>query len=361
MLNEEYYPNIARLAKEGWNWTNYYSPRNTCSTGNNEMSNMTGLYTIYNNCTANVYKKNTYFNAIFNLFNNKGYTTSSYHDHYDQYYARDTIHLNMGSNHYSNVKDLHLKYGNSYGDWASDEEFIETYLDLLDEREEEDQPFMHWLTTVTAHQPYTDGYTYNNLYKDLYPTSYPSDIRGYMSKLKVLDNAMEKLITGLKERNLLEDTVIVLFADHYPYGISTDKLSAAYGIDITKDNDAERVPFIIYNPSLTPTEFDQYSEHVNTTPTLANLFNLEFDSRLYFGSDCLDSEYESLVVFDDGSWKNEHAYYDASKNNIHYYTEKVYSDEEILAINERVSLKLKMSSLAIKTNYFSYLADKLEN
>ena len=69
----EYYPNMAKLYNEGWTWTNSFSPRNACSTGNNEMSGITSLYTINRNCTANVYKDNTYFEAIFNLFNNKNY------------------------------------------------------------------------------------------------------------------------------------------------------------------------------------------------------------------------------------------------------------------------------------------------
>ena len=44
-----------------------------------------------------------------------------------------------------------------------------------------------------------------------------------------------------------------------------------------------------------------------------------------------------------------------------YYTEKEYTDEEILAINEDIALKLKMSSAAIKNNYFSYLNKKIKS
>lgn len=60
VLNEEYYPNLYKLYTEGWSWENAYSPRNSCSTGNNEMSGMVGLYTINNSCTANNYKNNVY-------------------------------------------------------------------------------------------------------------------------------------------------------------------------------------------------------------------------------------------------------------------------------------------------------------
>jgi len=130
MLDEEYYPNIAKIYNEGWSFKNYYSPRNSCSTGNNEMSGMTGLYSIYNSCTANIYKDNTYFESIFNLFNNKGYQVDSYHDHTEFYYDRVTIHSNMGSSAFYNVEDMNIRYSGT--EWASDAEMMEYYLKNLD-------------------------------------------------------------------------------------------------------------------------------------------------------------------------------------------------------------------------------------
>ena len=56
---------------ESYYFENNYSPRNSCATGNNEFSAMTSLYSIYNNCTSNLYVNNTYPESIFNLFNNR--------------------------------------------------------------------------------------------------------------------------------------------------------------------------------------------------------------------------------------------------------------------------------------------------
>lgn len=360
MINEEYYPNLYKLYNEGWTWDNYYSPRNSCATGNNEMSGMTGLYTIYNSCTINVYKNNTYFESIFNLFNNAGYVTNSFHDHFDAYYYRTTIHKNMGSGTFYKVQNMKIPYGTSYGDWASDEDMMEFYLSILDKQESE-QPFMSWITTVTSHQPYSNSSTYNNMYLDLFPDSIPKDIRRYMSKLKVVDNAIGVLLNGLEERGILDDTVIVLYCDHYPYAISSSDLNKVFDYDVSIDGNADQVPFIIYNSEISSKHFKDYTTYINITPTVANLFGLEYDSRLYMGSDLFSSSYESLVVFADGSWKNEIAYYDVGTNKVNYYTDKTYTDEEILAINEKISLKLNMSSLAIKNNYFSYLEKKLNN
>ncbi len=358
--NKELYPNLNKLYNEGWSWKNYYSPRSTCSTGNNEMSGMTGLYTIYNNCTSNVYRKNTYFESIFNLFNDKGYYTNSFHDHIDQYYYRTQIHKNMGSQKFYKVTDMNLKYGPNYGDWASDEEMMEFYLKELD-KNDTDKPFMSWITTVTTHMPYSSPSTYNDKYIDMMPEEYSKDVRRYMSKLKVVDNAIGVLVDGLKKRDLLNDTVIVIYCDHYPYGIANKNLTPALGYEVNIDNNVDAVPFIIYNPSLKHKVYNEYTSYINITPTIANLFNLNYDSRLYLGSDILSDEYEEMVIFSDGSWKNKYGFYDATSNEINYYTKKVYSDEEILAINEEISIKLNMSSLAIKSNYFSYLKEKLDS
>ena len=103
IINPDLYPNFYKMYSEGISFTNNYSPRNSCATGNNEFSAMTGLYSIQNNCTANVYRKNTYSTAIFNLFKNASYKTSSMHDYTEYYYYRRTIHANMGSDAYYDI------------------------------------------------------------------------------------------------------------------------------------------------------------------------------------------------------------------------------------------------------------------
>lgn len=359
LLNEEYYPNIARLMKNGYTFINNYSPRNVCSTGNNEMSALISLYSINNNCTANVYQDNTYFESIFNLFKDANYNTNSFHDHYDEYYARDIIHKNMGSDAYYNAIDLDLDFKYSYGSWASDEELMENYLEYLRDSDLS-KPFMSFITTVTSHQPY-NGSGYGKAYADLFPEEYPDELKYYMSKLKVVDNAIGILLEGLESLNILDDTVIVLFGDHYPYAIEPDTLNLELDYDATLDSNADQVPLIIYNSQLEEKEFLQYTSYINLTPTLANLFNLKFDSRLYMGLDALSREYDSLVIFPDGSWKNANAYYNASTSKISYYIKNMYTDEEILAINSKVRLKLEMSSLAIRRNYFSYLNKSLNS
>ena len=358
IINKEDYPNFYKMYSEGWHWENNYSPRNSCSTGNNEMSGMISLYSIYNTCTANNFKNNTYYESIFGLFNRSNYNTFSAHDYVAHYYDRNTIHTNMGSMKYYDVEDLGISYSSQYKNWASDEDFMTKILDVIKNNDSDN--FMAWLTTVSSHQPYyyssTEGDKYLDLYKDL---DLRIDLKRYKSKLKILDNALGILLDGLESQGILDDTVIVMYGDHYPYGLSTSTINTVLDYDTSVDFESERVPFVIYNSKLESKTFKEYTSYINLLPTIANLFGIDYDPRLYVGSDILSDDYKSLVVFADGSWKNEVAYYNASKGTVEYFGDKVYTLEEVQEINQRVDTKMKMSSLAIKNNYFNYLYSNL--
>ena len=358
MINPDLFPNFYKLYSEGWHWENNYSPRNSCATGNNEMSGMLSLYSINNNCTANQYKYNTYYESIFGVFNDAGYRTSSMHDYTEAYYYRSTIHKNMGANEYYGVQRLGIPYQTEYVNWASDEDFMNKALDILTNTTDE-RPFMTWLTTVSGHQPYSAssilGDKYLNEFSNL---NYPRELKRYLSKIKVTDDGLGVLLNGLEEKGILDDTVIILYGDHYPYGMSKSMIKniLTYNLD---DYEIERVPFVIYNSEMEPKTFSEYTSYINIVPTIANLFDLDYDPRLYMGTDLLSDDYESLVVFADGSWKNEKAYYNAQNGSVKNYTDNPYTTDEIKAINESVSYKMKMSSLAIRNNYFKYLKEKL--
>ena len=352
LLDENIYPNFAKLYKNGWYWENAYSPRNSCSTGNNEMTGMISLYSIYRTCTANVYMNNKYEESIFGLFNNKGYTTTSYHDYTEKYYYRSTIHKNMGSSKYYGVSDLGISYNNEYKEWPSDVLLMDKSSEIFTQN----SPFMAWITTVSPHQPYYSDSELSKIYYDSFAnTGYPSNVKRYMSKLKVLDDSLGELLKILEEKGILDDTVIVLYADHYPYGLTNSDISKVLGDGINKYNEVDRTPFVIYNSKMTPKTYSEYTSYVNVLPTVANLFNLDYDPRLYMGTDLLSSSYQNRVVFADGSWQTPVGFYYASTGRMSYFNDDRYTNDEIVNINTDVDNMIKYSNLAIKTNYFEHL------
>lgn len=354
-INEEYFPTLYKIYSEGWSWKNNYSPRNTCPTGNNEFSALTSLYSINNTCTAREYQNNMYYESLFNLFNNKGYITKSFHNYTDQYYKRTTIHKNLGSTYYGPSK-LGIKTSSTYGVWPSDVALIEKSYDIFTENEQ----YFTFMTTVTSHTPYNQYSEFGNKYLDKFKDlKVPTDLKRYLSKLTEVDLALQTLLEKLEADGTLDNTVIAIFGDHYPYAISQDTLQKMLDYDVTDTIDIDKTPFAIYTPSIKPKVFDEYTSYINILPTLANLFGLDYDPRLYMGDDLLSDDYESIVIFPNGTWKNEIAYYNANNNKITYFDEEItYTDEDIININKLVASKLQYSTTAIKKNYFNYLKNK---
>ena len=361
----EYFPNMAKIINGGWSWENYYSPRNSCATLNNEFSGITSLYSISNTCTAKTYIDNTYFESMFNVFNDSDYYTFSAHDYTEHYYPRRTIHANFGSQRYYGVEDLGIEYDEyQYKNWAYDDEFMASVLNILESVDYTDGNFMTWLTTVSSHQPYgMDSKQGNAYYSMTDGTGFDPQIRRYMSKLKILDNALGVLLAGLEKKGILEDTVLVMYGDHYPYGIDTNILNTVMSYDTNEDMNMEQVPFVIYNEGTTtesPYQYTNYSTYINILPTVANLFDVKYESRLYMGEDLFSEDYNSIAVFPDGSWKNEYAFYNGATGKITYYSSFEYTIDELQKINMNINLMMKASTMAVTSNYFNYLKNKID-
>lgn len=357
ILDSKYFPNFSKMLEHSWFWENNYSPRNACATGDNEFSGMTSLYPLGTSCTVNVYPNNTYYESLFNVFKNVGYTTSSYHDYDDSYYLRNVFHYNMGSMHYYDADALGIyKYPGIYKEWPSDVELM----DKSAEYYTSDSPFMVWMTTVSPHQPYELDSELGDKYYDLFAdTSYTPEVKRYLSKLKVTDDALGELMNILEEKGILDDTVIVLYGDHYPYGLQASDVQSMVSYDVNDFKNIEHTPFVIYNSELEPQTFTDNTFYMNVLPTLANLFDLDYDPRLYMGEDIFSDTYSNRVVFADSSWQDSIARYNASDGSVTYLGDETYTTEDLQRINNEIYQKKQMSKLAIENNYFSYLDQNL--
>ena len=95
---------------------------------------------------------------------------------------------------------------------------------------------------------------------------------------------MESLVRQLEEAGRLEDTVIVLSADHYPYGLTDEEYSELFGHPVDPVFEIYENSLILWSADLEePVHVDKYCSSLDVMPTLANLFGLEYDSRLGAG------------------------------------------------------------------------------
>lgn len=366
VLNEEYFPTMYKMYHEGIAFTNNFSPRNNCSTGNNEFTVLSSLFTINNTCTTNAYASNKYFQGSFNVFNRAGYTTAAFHDYTQKFYRRATILPNLGANKYYGVEALGIPYETAYTEADDKDMFKAAQKYYMNE-----DKFMAYFATVSPHQSYISSQTCSDRYYDKYRAlGYSANLSRYLSKLQVMDEAFAELLKELEDSGKLEDTVIAVFGDHYPYGLSDAQINeylkknnANYTINrnSTTNKDVDRTPMIIYNAGMEPVVYEDYTTIIDLLPTLLNLFDVEYDPRLYLGTDAFSDSHASRAVFADGSWASERGYYHAPNSKMNYIEgADAYTNEEIVSINKEITNRQKMSTLAIKNNYFKYLGEGLE-
>ena len=365
IMNEEDFPTMYKMYNEGISFRNNYSPRNNCSTGNNEMTVLTSLWSINNTCTTNAYSYNKYPEASFNIFNKAGYTTAGFHDYTQKFYMRSRILPNMGAMNYYGAVDLGVNYSTSYTE-ADDAEMYKLakpyYMDKT--------PFMVYFATVTPHQSYIDPQTCSDRYYEKYKNKgYSNRLARYLSKLQVFDEALAELLKELKDEGELDNTVIALFGDHYPYGLNQNEINeylnannAGYKVTLgsTTNANIDRTPLIIYNAATKPIQVKSYSTIIDLLPTLLNMFDVEYDPRLYLGTDIFSESHVSRAYFSDKSWVDEVGMYYAPTNKMTYYGEQRYDSAVIAGINKEISTRQSMSATAITSNYFKYLGEGLE-
>ena len=81
-------------------------------------------------------------------------------------------------------------------------------------------PFYSFIITYSPHLPYDGSGSEAEIALEKYPQYDPNnEFDVARAKARMTDDMAGELITRLREEGLLEDTVILFFADHYTYGI----------------------------------------------------------------------------------------------------------------------------------------------
>jgi phosphoglycerol transferase MdoB-like AlkP superfamily enzyme len=164
-----------------------------------------------------------------------------------------------------------------------------------------------------------------------------------------LDKAMAYLIDHLKEAGKLDNTLIVLFADHHPLETAIKTLDdyGGYAADRLDGLNEDRTPMIFYSGSIKGEKLDEVNSTFDILPTVANLTGLEYDPRLYVGTDYF-SDTPKTVIFPNGTWiMGENTYYSSDDT-----FEGTLSPEEVEHKNNEVTNLFSISRLIYKYDYF---------
>ncbi len=86
--------------------------------------------------------------------------------------------------------------------------------------------FVTYYVTVSGHSPYNSGDNIAKLHLDTVKDLNVSDaVKYYLASQVELDKMLEELIKNLEDSGELDNTVIALVGDHYPYTLSADEMN----------------------------------------------------------------------------------------------------------------------------------------
>lgn len=351
MITEQDMPTLYRMMKEGITFANFYTPGYANGyTFNTEFAFNTGVYPYSNGNVTYALANSTFSSGVASVFHRSGYATHSYHKGTPSFYNRGIMHRAFGYEQYHSFED-YPQIGLVLRNDCFLVEHENVYRDLVGP-----ERFCSFVITYSPHLPYDDTEWLSQLALERYPqydVAEQREVNILRAKAKMTDDMFAGLLTRLEEDGLLQDTVIVGFADHYAYGLSDkellQQLSEAAGSSIL-----EKSPAFVYCADWeTPMVVDKVMQTTDLGPTLLNLFGLEVPHNV-MGCDVFDEAYEGYVIFPHNTWVTKDAYV---KNGVVQWNTGM-SDGEIAEMNAFVQRVYAINDAILDTDYYAQKADK---
>lgn len=345
-------PTLYKMATNSFVFNNYYQPLYPVSTSDGEYMNLMSLIPKEGVWSFKATSKLSMPFGLGNVFKKEGYNAYAFHNHTYKYYSREKSHTNIGFKYIGCGNGLERKMNCKH--WPnSDAEMMDATFDYY---LKDNKPFVTYYMTVSGHLNY--NFYGNNMAsrnkKAVKNLKYSTAVKAYYATQIELDKAMSKLLNKLEEKNLLNDTLIVIAPDHYPYGLKTSEMNEVSKIDRSDKFENYHTSLIIYNPTIEKTEVNKVISGIDILPTVLNLFGMDYDSRLLMGKDIF-SETEGLAILSDRSWVSDKGKYNSVSKEFISNTNEEVSKEYIEKINTEVYQKFSMSSLILDNDYYKKL------
>ena len=348
-IDEQLTPTLYKLANSGFNFTNYYAPLYPASTADGEFRTEWSLISSRGDTLTLYAYKDVYSPYLFvNSFSN--YNINIYHNYNGDYYNRRNYFKSLG---YANFKACY--YGLNLPCGTFHESDLDMVSITVDDYINSEDPFFAYYITLSGHLAYTKA---NNklaqknwdLVKDL---PYSEKVKAYLASNIELDKALELLIQKLEGAGKLDDTVIVLTPDHYPYGLSTDQINEISEINRDDDFELYRSDLIIWNNEMKNTiKVNKVGANPDVLPTMLNLFGVKYDSRFIIGKDLL-SDSEGLVTLANRSFITDSVKYNSITDEVIVKEGHTVDSNYIYKINSIVDNQFKISNLILQNNYYA--------
>lgn len=343
------FPTLERLATEGFEFTDFYTPLWNVSTSDGEYTVLTGLLPKSGVWSMTRSADNYLPFTLGNQLNKPGYPALAYHNHNYQYYDRQLSHPNLGYEFKAQGKGLNVTKIWPESDLQMMELSIPEYI--------ENPEFHVYYLTVSGHLEY--NFYGNNMaarHRDkVADLPYSEEVQAYIACNLELEYAMDYLLQQLETAGQLDNTVIALCSDHYPYGLSDGALDELAGHQVERTFEVYQNEFILWKQGAEHQVIDTPACSLDVLPTLSNLFGLDYDSRLLMGRDIF-SDGQPLVIFNDRSWITDQGRYNAATGQAEGEMDQEYID----AVNQLVNGKFTYSAMILDRDYYRVVLEEPE-
>ena len=367
VIDKERTPTLYRMAHKGIQFKDYYQPAAAGTTGG-EVQNIFGMHPLKGGATFKEMAKHHNYYTLGWQLNQKGYYGKVYHNNDYTYYGRDVTHVTLG------YSDGYMGMGNGMEKYVDDKNWPESDLEMIDGTVPEyinKEKFNIYYMSVSGHSVYS--WKENDMSRKNQDSvaeleekdKYSEPVLAYLACNVELDKAMKSLIKQLEEAGKADDTVIVISADHFPYGLDADSsfgnqpyLSELYGFEPKNQIERDHNRLIMWCGSLEkedPIKVDDPVSGLDIAPTLMNLFGIKFDSRLFVGRDVFSDA--TPLIFDSGyDWKTDKGTYISKDHEFKPASKKTkVSDDYVDTINKIVGNKMIFNKGLIQKDYYYHV------
>ena len=337
------------ISKQAVVFSNYQSNNKT-----NVSENICMLGYMPNEATFVVDKPNVYATkySLPNLLKAEGYTTSYFHNWKINFYNRDEINKNIGFDNIYSLDDFeHPEKSTKFNFYNRESDFIDQMIDKLAPTTGK---FMSFYTTVSSHGTYTvqnpkfekhfETYDKNlELMKTWFADEgyvYPSDkdnqsfLKEYKSACMDTDEMIGKLFKHLNDTGLIQNTTVMIYADHNAYYQNLTKVIKGTEKDDYSSQEAYNVPLMIYSNKIESQTIDSFCSTYDIYPSICNMFGLPYNIVNAMGRDMFSEKdiantiYSSVLT---GFYSPK--CYSKTMQHITKYGESTDADVELFKIN----------------------------
>ncbi|PTK56796.1 glycerol phosphate lipoteichoic acid synthase [Staphylococcus haemolyticus] len=334
-----YYPNFFHQTGQG-------------KTSDAEFTMDNSLYGLPQGSAYSLKGDNTYQSLPAILDQKQGYTSDVMHGDYKTFWNRDQVYKHFGIDKFYDATYYDMSDDNIVNLGLKDKPFFK---DSAEYQSKMKGPFYSHLITLTNHYPFTLSEEDADIDK---PNTGDSTVDGYIQTAHYLDQALEEYVTDLKKKGLYDDSVIMIYGDHY--GISENHNNAMeklLGEKITpaKFMDLNRTGFWLKIPGKEGTVDKTYAGQMDVMPTILHLVGIDSKNFLMFGTDMLSKDHNDVIPFRNGDFITKDYKYVNGKAYSNKTNELLETEPKDLDKNKKqVEKDLEMSDNVLNSDLFRF-------